>query len=305
MIRKISTSAYLPSILLMILIVIWGSSFILIKKGLDGFDPLLYIAIRMGMTGLLFLPFLILRFKRINWSLLPYIIFVGYIGALIPFTFYGIAQTKVNSSVAGMINSMTPIFTFIIGVLYFKSGFKWMQLLGIVLGFSGASILLLNESLSMDEVNIFSGLLMLLATVMYGINANVINSKLGSMHPLDLSSSSFVFASIPCWIYIILCANFEDLTADAAALTSLRYITILVVFGTFLANIIFFKLVQITNAVFGTLVAYFIPIVAVLWGLIDGEPFTYIHSCGIILILTGVYYIRKRKSHNAFNNQRT
>lgn len=298
MLRKINSSKYLPSILLITLIVIWGSSFILIKKGLDGFDPLLYIAIRIGMTGLLFLPFLIIRFNRINWSLLPYILFVGYIGALIPFTLYGIAQTEVTSSVAGMINSMTPIFTFIIGVFYFKSGFKWMQLLGILLGFSGASILLLNESLSMAEVNIYSGLLMVTATIMYGVNANVINSKLGTMHPLDLSSSSFVFASIPCWIYIISCSTLDELTASSQVLSSLGYITILVVFGTFLANIIFFKLVQITNAVFGTLVAYFIPIVAVLWGLADGEPFTWIHMSGIILILAGVYYIRKKRDYS-------
>ena len=139
---------------------------------------------------------------------------------------------------------------------------------------------------------------MVIATIIYGVNANVINSKLGTMHPLDLSSSSFVFASIPCWIYILSFSSFDELTANSQALSSLGYITILVVFGTFLANIIFFKLVQITNAVFGTMVAYFIPIVAVLWGLADGEPFTWIHTSGIILILAGVYYIRRKSDYS-------
>ena len=247
------------------------------------------------MTGLMFLPFLIFHFKRIDWSLWPYILFVGYFGALIPFGLYGIAQTTVTSSVAGMINSMTPIFTFVIGILFFSSRFRWLQLLGIVLGFVGASVLVLNEAQSVEQVNIFSGLLMVISTVMYGINANVVNSKLGVMHPLDLSSSSFVFASIPCLIYVFWPSNLEYMLQDSGAIHALGYITILAVLGTFFANILFFKLVQITNAVYGTLVAYFIPIIAVLWGLIDGEPFTLTHTVGILLILAGVYYIRRKE----------
>ena len=247
----------------------------------------------MVMTGLMFLPFLIKRFRKIDWSLWPYILIVGYIGALIPFCLYGYAQTKVTSSVAGMINSMTPIFTFIIGVLFFRSGFKWLQFIGILLGLSGAGLLIFNEAQSVNEVNILSGLLMVVATVMYGFNANVVNTKLGKMQPLDLSSSSFVLASIPCIFYIFIPENFNHMTQNPEAIKSLGYIVLLVVFGTVIATILFFKLVQITNAVFGTLVAYFLPIVAIFWGLLDGEPFTLIHVVGISFILLGVYIIRK------------
>ena len=166
------------------------------------------------------------------------------------------------------------------------------SILGILSGLAGSALLIFNESSTISNVNIGIGLLLVLGTVMYGINANVINTQLRSLHPLDLSSSSFAIASIPCIVYLFLQGDISSLIATPEARISLGYISILVLVGTVGATLLFFKLIQMTNAVFGTLVAYFIPIVAMFWGALDGESIGLVHIFGVGMILSGVYLIR-------------
>ena len=219
---------------------------------------------------------------------------VGVCGSGLPAILYATAQTQISSSVAGLLNALTPIFAFILGVTFFSKKFRWSQLLGITLGFLGTLIIFFSRGTSNEQFPIFFGLLLVLATFCYGVSANTVSSKLKSLHPLVISTLSFSVIGPWALIYI-LTTDFISITASGDANYSLMALLTLSLVGTFGANILFFKLIQITDAVFSSSVSFITPVVALGWGFVDGEHISLNFILALVMILSGVFMVKFSK----------
>lgn len=288
---EVSTIAWL---ILLFLSIIWGSSFILIKKALISFTAIQVAALRITVGALAFLPLMLSQYKKIDWKKFKLFGIVGLTGSGIPAFLYATAQTEISSSMAGLLNSLTPIFTMLIGVIIFKLLFQWSKLWGILIGFIGASMLLVFENFNTSlNINVYYGLFIVLGTICYGTSVNLVKEFFQNTSSVIISAVSFFLIGPPAVIILLFTDVHLVFQQDPGAMEALLYIVILSLFGTVLSTIIFFKLVQDTNAVFGSSVSYLIPIVAIGWGFIDGELLSWYHLSGMALILLGVYLIRK------------
>ena len=285
--------AFLKWGLLILLSLIWGSSYILIKKGLVAFSPEQLAALRISISALSFAPILAMTYKNIDWSKLKYLLIVGFTGSFIPAFLFAFAQTEINSSMAGVLSSLTPLFTLILGILFFKLPFVSTKVVGVLIGLAGASFLILFGADTSESGNLWYGLFIVCGCMFYAASVNTIKTYLQDMSSMDISAASFPLVGIP-GILFLLSTNFtEVLQTHEAAWSSLGYIIILAIFGTVISSLLFFRLVLLTNAVFASTVSYLIPMISLFWGAADGEVITLFHFLGMGLILFGVYVTRK------------
>lgn len=271
----------------------WGCSFILIKKALIAFDPVQLACLRLGISALAFSPFVYKFRKEIPWKDWPKFVAVGLTGSGIPAFLFSFAQTNISSSVAGLLNSLTPIWTLLIGIFVFKLSFNKWKLIGVLLGFIGAaSLILLGNQKTIGKDPIF-GLLIIIATICYASSVNMVQAFFANSRPIIISSMSFFLIGPPAILYLFFTDFTHVMTTNDNAYFSFGAVTILSLMGTFLASILFYNLVQRTNAVFASTVTYLMPIVALIWGLIDGELVGILHFIGMSTILIGVYITKK------------
>jgi drug/metabolite transporter (DMT)-like permease len=294
-IQKLKQHKYLPYFILLFLAFVWGSSFILIKKGLDSFSPIQVGSIRVVFAFLVLLPFAVRRIKSVfvaNWQK---IILFGLIANLIPAILYGFAQTGLSSSLTGILNSLTPIFTLLIGLMFFQTKLNKGQVVGLIFGFVGCIVIsIVSASGNIGEFNHFV-VFVVIATVLYGIATNMVKSLFVNIDSLTLTSLAFLGVG-PIALIILLSTDFITVfNTNSNAAISLFYLFILGVIGTAFSLILFNKLIQITSAVFASTVTYLIPIAAIAWGLIDDEVLFPLHFIGMGLIIGGVYVVNKFK----------
>ncbi|MFD2697327.1 DMT family transporter [Mesonia sediminis] len=280
--------------LLSIMALTWGSSFILIKKSLLVFNPFQIGAFRVALSGLILASLGIPAMRKMPKKDLLWVILAGFFGNFLPMFLFPIAQTKVSSSLAGIINSLEPIFVLMLGFLIFRIKSKPTQVMGAFIGFLGAATLLYFSEVSTQESQIGFTLLMVFASASYALSALIIKLKLQHVKSIQVSSSVFTFWMIPSLI-ILLFTDFFNVSFSSEALEALGYLSFLSIFGTAIGIILFYKLIQDTSAVFASTVSYLLPIVAVIWGVIDGEQFNFYYLLGAILILIGIYLIREKK----------
>ena len=279
---------------LALLSLVWGASFVLIKRGLDSFDNIEVAFIRISISGLAFLPLLIAQWKKIDWSYWKPFLVVGLSGTAIPAFLFATAQTEISSSVTGILNSLVPLFTFVLGILFFGGKFAWVRLIGVLLGLSGAVLLILLGNQAGMQGNMWYAGLVVLATVCYATSSNTVATYLQGVSSLLISCVSFAMVGLPGVILLLTTTNFvHDLQTVPGAWESLGYLAILALVGTVSASILFFKLVQSTSALFASSVTYLVPIVAIFWGFLDGEPITWMHFLAMGVVLLGVYLSRK------------
>jgi len=282
---------------LLLLSFIWGSSFILIKKSLIAFDPVEVGALRVFITFLAFLPVVLYHWKNINFGDWKKFLTVGIMGSALPSVLFAIAQTGISSSITGVLNSFTPVFTLIIGILLFNLSVKRNQIMGVGMGFIGAVLLLLGDQSNDTQSNFFYGVIAMLATLCYAYNGNAIKAWFSNTSPLIISAVSFSMLGPIAAVYLFSTTFIEHLTTHEYGWNSLAAVVFLALVGTALSTIIFFKLIQDTDAIFASSVAFVIPIFAVLWGLIDGESFYFLQVLGMLLVLLGIYLIREKKKN--------
>lgn len=281
--------------ILILLSFVWGSSFILIKKSLIAFDPVEVGALRVVITFFAFLPVIMYHRKSIDWGDWKKFLIVGIMGSALPSVLFAIAQTQVSSSIAGVLNSITPVFTLIIGIIMFNQTAKRNQIIGVAFGFVGALLLLLGDQSHDTGTNLLYGMLVVLATICYAFNVNSIKAWFNNTSPIIISAVSFSMLGPLGIIYLLNTSFIEQLTTHEHGWYSFGAVLFLALVGTAISTILFFKLIQDTNAIFGSSVAFVIPIFAVLWGLFDGESFYLIQLIGMLLVLLGVYLIRDKK----------
>ena len=275
--------------ILLLLSLVWGSSYILIKKSLVAFTPIQVACLRLSISAIAFFPIFLWHFRTIDWTKLKYLILVGLTGSALPAILFSTAQTEISSSVAGVLSSLSPLFTLIIGILFFGAAAMWSKITGILVGLLGAVSLMVFGQNAGIEGNLWYGLLILVGCVCYAISSNAVKFHLQEMSSIKISAVAFFVVGFPCLIYLCSTNILELIQTHEHGLTSLGAVTLLALAGTVMATVLFFKLVQMTNPVFASLVSYLIPIIAILLGAADGEPITIVHFLGMALILAGVY----------------
>lgn len=286
-------TATLKWFLLTILALIWGSSFILIKKGLVGLSPMQLGSLRIIFSALFLLIIgfkSLTQIKQYQWK---YIALTSLFGTFIPAFLFAVAQTQISSSVSSILNSLTPLNTLIIGGVAFGLTFKRSQILGVIIGLIGTLLLIINGAMNHPNQNYWYTILVLIASICYATNVNLLKKYLSDVKPLSISTGNFVVMLVPALI-VLFSTDFMSVVANAEVQNSMIYIVILGVVGTGIANIIFFKLIQMSSPVFATSVTYLIPVVAFFWGLLDNEMLTPIQFIGAFIILIGVYLSSKK-----------
>ena len=277
------------------LALIWGSSFILMKRGLQSFDYVQIAFIRIGTAWLFSVLIAFRRFKRFKRKDLIALLAVGYFGNGIPYVLFPLAVTKLDSSLVGILNSLVPLFTLILGLLWFGVKVRWIGATGILIGFAGALWLLL-PGLDINPEKLSFGIYPILATICYAISINFINLKLRDLDSLSITLLSTSTIGPPALIYLMGTDFVEVMQTDPEAWKNLGYISILGIVGSSLAVIIFNYLIKGTSSLFAASVTYAIPVVALLWGVWDGEAVGPEHLVGMSLILLGVYLVNLKGS---------
>ena len=286
-------SKQLKWVLLSILSLIWGSSFILIKKGLIGLSP-----IQLGSLRILFAGFflILVGFKslsKISFQQWKFIALTAFFGTFIPAYLFAIAQTEIDSSVSSILNSLTPLNTLSLGSLAFGLHFRRNQIIGVIIGLIGSALLILNGAMNHPEQNYYYALLVIIASICYATNVNLVKKHLSGMAPLSITTGNFLVLLLPAAL-ILYFTDFLNVVSIPQVQHSMLFIVVLGVIGTGIANIIFFKLIQLSSPVFATSVTYLIPIVAFFWGLLDHEMLTPVQFIGAFIILIGVYLSAKK-----------
>jgi drug/metabolite transporter (DMT)-like permease len=273
-------------LLFILLALIWGSSFILIKKSAEELDGWQIGAVRIFSAAIVFLPLAIFHIRRLPRDKIPIIVVTGLLGNLFPAFLFGIAiHQKIESSVAGILNSLTPLFVIIIGALFFKTKIPAKKIIGVVIGFVGLFILSISKGpLSISDIGFT--LLILLATLFYGLNVNIVGTYLKGFDPVRIATVSITFLIIPTaivlWLRPVNLANVDVRNSVFAAV-------ILGLLGSAAATIIFYMLIKKAGGLFASLVTYLIPIIAMFWGFLTNQNVGFIQLGCLAIILCGVY----------------
>ncbi len=277
------------------LAIIWGSSFILMKRGLDVFSSDEVAALRIFISFLFLSPLLILHCKKSFLKHWKAFLGMGVFGNLIPAFLFTKAETGINSSLTGMLNSLTPLFTLLFGVLLFRTKTQRVNVMGILIGFMGAVGLIVVGGTQGVSSNIFFSFYVVIATVCYALSVNIIKKYLGGVNSVTATVWAMLFIGPIAGIYLFSCTDFiNDMSINVHAMKSLGYVCILAVLGTAISVIIFNLLVKNTSALFASSVTYLIPVVAMMWGVFDGEEIQLFHFLCIAIILLGVYLVNKK-----------
>ncbi len=281
-------------VLLIALSIIWGSSFILIKKSLEHFNPYEVGALRVLISGIVLMPYAISKIKKFPKKHTIWLIIAALTGSFIPMFLFPMAETEISSSIAGIINSMMPIFVIIVGSLVWKFSTTKRQLIGVLISFVGACILALGSGES-GEIKIYPILLLILAVLLYAICTTTIKSKLHEVPAILMSAYVFSFVLfLPSLIALVFSGFFKDFSLSQSTLEGLGFVAILSIFGTGLAMMMNYKLLSISTPLFASTVTLLMPIVAIIWGILDGEKLTTQQSVGALIILAGLIFLRSK-----------
>ena len=249
--------------------------------------------IRIVFAFLFLLPVALKNLKKIPEGKTIYFIITGIVGNLIPAVLFALAETQLESSLSGILNALTPLFTLLFAVFVFKIKIKKFQVIGLLIGFSGIiGLSMVNSGGNFGSMNVYVWYI-IIATVFYAMNLNLIKVYLGDINSIIATSLSLFFIGPVSLLYIFTTDFFDKMSNSPGAYESLFFIAILGILGTAIALILYMRLIQMHSAIFASSVAYFIPVVAIIWGLADGEVLYPMHYVGMLLILTGIYISNK------------
>lgn len=278
---------------ILLLAIIWGSSFILVKKSLNAYSPMQVGALRIFSASLFFTPIFLARKKHIQKTHWKFFLLAGLAGNLLPALLFSIAGKHLPSALSGMLNAFTPLFTLILGIIFFAQKFQVRQSFGIILGLVGCLGLMLGGENFHLDFNIHA-LWVVLATFLYGINMHLVKDKLTDLHPLTSTAGIFM-AIAPLSLCILYFAGFFDVPIDEKHRWSLFSGIALGFFGSAVGMLLFNQIIKWTSAIVASSVTYLIPIVALAWGLLDGEAVYFSQIVFMLVLLFGVYQVNGSK----------
>ena len=283
-------------LILCILGLIWGSSFILMKKALTTYTPIEITLYRIFVVFLIFFPLGINSFFKIQKKTSYILLLSAIIGSVIPYFLFIKAQTKIDSSLNGILNSITPLFTLLFGVILFKQKTNFRAAIGVVVGLIGAtSLIFLSASGNIFSSSILYALFPVLGSACYALNINIIKTYLQDIPALKITSWSFIFIGPIAGVLLFFETDFtNNLTNNDPNYLNFICINILGILGSGLAFWVFNLLIKETSSVFASSVTYLIPIVAIFWGVIDGEVFGIVQFYLCLVIFCGIYLIKSK-----------
>ena len=297
--RQDQAPAPIDYLTLAVLALIWGTSYILIKWGLEVFSPAQVAALRLGISALALAPLAATHLRRINRRQVPLLLLIGLTGTGLPSFLFPFAQTELSSSLTGMLSGLTPLCTFLLAWLFFadRSGSR-RQLLGVLIGLGGALLLAWAAPAAGGQTTqiAYAGFI-LLACFCYALSSNLVAAYFRGVSSLTITVTSFFLVGLPALVWaltqgaVVRTVTTAEGTSGWAAL---GYVAALALLSTVLASIVFFRMVQRTGAVFASTVSYIIPLVALTWGLLDGEGLNWLQIPAIVLVLTGVFLSRRK-----------
>jgi len=272
---------------------IWGSSFILMKGGMNRLSAYQVASIRILCSGLVLIPFANKALREVPKNKLFLVILSGLIGSFVPAYLFCIAETRIDSSLAAILNALTPMFTILIGIGFFQLQAKLIKIIGVLIGFIGLTLLMANSGrIGFQHLSYSS--LVLAATILYGLNVNMVSRYMKGVSALHIATVAFVFLIIPCLVILFSTGYFDlPLTTQPFVLSTLAAAT-LGIMGTAVASIIFYMLIKRNGTLFASTVTYGVPFVAVGWGVWGGENISLIQVGCLGIILVGVYLVNKK-----------
>lgn len=281
-------------ILFVLLSFIWGSSFILMKQGLVSLSAYQVASIRIISSGIVLLPVAAMSFRYIPPKKLIIVFLSGALGSLIPAYLFCLAEQEVDSALAGVLNSLTPIFVIIAGAVFFSAQTTSNKVAGIFIAFTGSVLLFFFQPRLGQGNNLLYISYIVLATALYGYNVNMVHKHLKDIPSLRIAAVAMMLNSIPALIVLFLTGYFSQNFMAKGILISTGYAAILGIFGTAIATVLFYMLLKRAGSVFASMVTYGIPIVAIFWGIIYGEEIGWKQCLGMAVILTGVWVANRK-----------
>jgi drug/metabolite transporter (DMT)-like permease len=296
----VASNRLLNWLLFLALCFIWGSSFILMKEGMVGLTPYQVAAIRMLSAGIILLPAAIRRAKQFP-SNIGLIIVSGLLGSFFPAFLFCIAETKVGSALAGILNALTPICVIVVGNLVFHQKNSRNQVAGVLIGFVGLLVLLSNGKIDLNYISY--ALLLVLATLSYGFNVNMVNRKLLHIPSLNIAAFAFTSLILPSLVVLWFTDFFKLPLNSSVVQWSVAASALLGIGGTAVATILFYMLLKKAGPIFSSMVTYGIPFVAIFWGWLAGEAIAIEQIICLIVILAGVFVSRRPSSPKSVNGR--
>ncbi|MFC4689917.1 DMT family transporter [Dokdonia genika] len=287
--------------LLFILAITWGSSFILIKKSLVAFSPYEIGAIRVVGSGLMLAVVGIPALLKMSKKTLLWVTIAGFFGNFLPMFLFPIAQTQVSSSLAGILDALVPMFVLGFGFLLFGIKSRLSQVIGAIIGFLGAASLIYFSEGNTETSQFWYAMLIVLAGAAYGVNAVVIKEKIPNVNALQLTAAVYTIWAIPSMVILYATGFVQNFETTPATMEAIKYLAFLTTIGTSIAMLLYYYLIQKTTAVFASTVSYLLPLVAIVWGIFDGEEFTVWFAVGGALILLGIYLSREQTQRPSLN----
>lgn len=247
-------------------------------------------SLRIFSAGIVMLPFAFFYFSTVPRKKLFLVIVSAICGNLLPAYLFALAIARdLDSGLAGILNSLTPICVVITGLIFFRAQIAARKIMGVIIGFAGLILLTLAGKKGMSFEHLEYTLLVLLATILYGFNVNIVSHYLKEINPVHLAAVSISFMIIPAglvlWQDNFLQLHFDESDTQLAIINSVM----LGIAGTALATALFYVLVQKAGGLFASLVTYGIPFIALGWGFIFGENITVVQVGCLTIILWGVY----------------
>ncbi|MGB2761491.1 MAG: EamA family transporter [Maribacter stanieri] len=274
---------------------IWGSSFILIKRSLVGYTPLQVGGLRIVFASTLLFIIGFRSLKTLSKTDWKWIGIAGLCSSFFPPFFFALAQTEISSGITSILNSVAPLFTTLVGIALFGLMMKGRQVLGVLIGLFGTVVLIAAGMENNVNQNYWYSLFIIFAALGYAFNINIIKKYLSHLSPLAVTTASFGVAFFPALIILMYTGVFQQFVHNSAMHQAVWYIMALAFLGTALANILFNKLIKLSSPVFAASVTYLIPLVAVLFGFLDGENISFIQLLGGLIILFGVWLVNRKK----------
>ncbi len=283
-------------LILCVLGMIWGSSFILMKKALTTYSPIEITLYRIFIVFLVFFSLGIKSFFKIKKKTGFVLLLSAIIGSVIPYFLFIKAQTKIDSSLNGILNSITPLFTLLFGVVLFKQKTNFRAVIGVVVGLIGASsLIILSTGDNIFSSSILYALFPVLGSACYALNINIIKTYLKDIPALKITSWSFIFIGPIAGLFLFFQTDFvNNLINNDPNYLNFIFINILGILGSGLAFWVFNLLIKETSSVFASSVTYLIPVVAIFWGVIDGESFGIVQFYLCLVIFCGIYLIKSK-----------
>jgi drug/metabolite transporter (DMT)-like permease len=288
-------SNWIKWLLFLLLCFIWGSSFILMKASRDGLSGMQIGALRIFSAGIVCLPFVFHHFKKIPSRKTGLLFLTGTLGNFLPALLFALAITRIDSSLAGVLNSLTPLCVVCIGVWVYRDKISRQKIVGVLIGFAGLCLLSFGQSQVSDWGNLGYASLVLLATICYGFNVNLVSHQLSGLPPIAVATTSLILMIIPSGIVLAYTGFFSLPFGDSIVQWAVLNSVILGIVSSAIATALFYLLVQRASGLFASLVTYGIPFVALSWGFLDGEKITLLTVLSLGVILGGVYLAQRSR----------